>query len=476
MEQLFGLVLDIRPDVAYALRLAVAVLVTIHVLLTKRDVGSSVAWIGLVWLSPFLGGFIYFMFGINRVRRRARTMLGPGETQRRRGRRIALPPVGDANLSALRRGIGALTGKPVEPGNAVKVLQNGDEAYPAMLAAIASARRSVGISTYIMRGDAAGQRFIGALKAAQDRGVEVRAIIDGVGSGWVRSPAYNGLRKAGLRAGRFMHSFLPWRMPFLNLRTHRKILLIDGERAFVGGINIGDENVLADNPAHPVQDTHFDISGPVVAQIAEVFADDWSFLSDEELQGSAWFTAPAAQGDAAARVISAGPDQDTDQIEFAVLQAITCARTSVRVMTPYFLPDHQILTALSLAAMRGVHVEIIVPERGNHRVLDWAIRAHVRSLLTSGCHVMLSPQPFRHSKLFVVDGEWSLIGSSNWDIRSFRLNFETCVEIYDRPLAADLEQLMIASRGEALTLENLNADGLLVRLRNAAARLLLPYL
>lgn len=475
MEQLVELFIDIRPEFLYGLRLLIAVLVTIHVLLTKPAVGSSVAWIGLVWLSPIIGGFIYFIFGINRVRRRARTLLSGGEAPKRSP--IEAPETFEAaHLRPLRRGIAAITGRPLEPGNSVAVYQNGDEAYPAMLAAIASAKTTIGLSSYIMRGDDTGRIFIAALKDAQDRGVEVRTIIDGIGSGWLRSPAYAAMRKAGLKAGRFMHSFLPWRMSFLNLRTHRKILLIDGTRAFIGGINIADENLLATHPKEPVLDTHFELRGPVVPQIADVFADDWAFLEDEDLHGPAWFAPQSQQGPAAARVISAGPDQDIDKIEFAVLQAIACARDSIRVMTPYFLPDQQILTALSLAAMRGVKVQIIVPERGNHRIIDWAIRAYVGLILANGCEVIRSPQPFRHSKLCVVDGEWSLIGSSNWDIRSFRLNFEICAEVYDKQLAARLEAQMDASLGRPLTLEELRSAGLFVRLLNAAARLFLPYL
>ncbi len=442
MEQLVDLLLDLRPEVAYAIRLVIAVLVTIHVLLTKREIGSSVAWIGLVWLSPFLGGTLYFIFGINRVRRRARTMLSGLDPRRRRQDKAPDTPE-DAHLRPLHRGIGAITKRPVEPANSVAIYHNGDQAYPAMLAAIAGASASIGLS---------------------------------IGCGWVFWPAYKAMRKAGIPAGRFMHSFLPWRTSFLNLRTHRKILIIDGVLAFIGGINIADENVLASNPKEPVQDTHFALRGPVVPQLAEVFAEDWQFLTEEDLTGPAWFAPQSAAGEAAARVVSAGPDQDIDKIESAVLQAIACARDSIRVMTPYFLPDQLILSALSLAAMRGVHVEVIVPEQGNHRIIDWATRAHVGALITNGCHVMRSPLPFRHSKLFVIDGEWSLIGSSNWDIRSFRLNFEIGVEVYDRDLAARLERQMIENQGRPLTLDELNSASLVIRLRNAAARLLQPYL
>jgi cardiolipin synthase len=284
------------------------------------------------------------------------------------------------------------------------------------------------------------------------------------------------LRRAGVPAGRFMHSPMPWRMSFLNLRTHKKILVVDGTLGFTGGINISDQNVLAGAPAKPVQDTHFRIEGPVVAQLVEAFARDWSFVADEELSGPAWFPPLEPRGTALARVVTAGPDEDLEKVEFAVLQAIACARRSIRLMTPYFLPEQQVVNALSLAAMRGVTVDVITPERSDHRLVDWALRANVGPLLRDGVRMWRSPPPFRHSKLLVVDGEWSLIGSSNWDMRSFRLNFELCVEVYDRALAAVLETMLAEYRQHRLELDELRARGLPRRLGDAGARLLLPYL
>ncbi len=476
MNELFELTTRLRVDVEFALGALIAVAITVHVLLTKRDVGSAVGWIGLAWYAPFVGGFTYFVLGINRVRRRARTMRVSDAKPNRAAPPRTAAPYNDGHLLPLGLGVGAITGRPSEPGNSIDILQNGDEAYPRMLAAIEGARRSVGLSSYIMRADAVGTRFIAALRAAQARGVQVRVIIDGVGGGWLLSPTATRLRRAGVPVRRFMHSPMPWRMPFLNLRTHKKILVVDGTLGFTGGINIADQNLLATQPPDPVQDTHFVLRGPVVAQLVEAFASDWFFLADEALDGEDWFPPPGHHGDAAARVITAGPDQDLDKIEFAVLQAIACARGSIRLMTPYFLPDRQMITALSLAAMRGVAVEVTVPERGDHVLMDWAMRANVGPLLRDGGRIWLSPPPFRHSKVVVVDGEWCLIGSSNWDMRSFRLNFELCVEVYDRAFAAALETLMAQNRGRALEAADLDARGLPARLRDAAARLLLPYL
>jgi cardiolipin synthase len=273
-----------------------------------------------------------------------------------------------------------------------------------------------------------------------------------------------------------MHSLLPWRMPFINLRSHKKVLLIDGVAAFTGGMNIADENVMATRPRHPVQDLHFRIDGAVVTQLAEAFAEDWAFATDEDLQGDAWSPRIASRAGAPARVIDSGPDEDLEKVEFAVLQAVARAHTSIAVMTPYFLPDERLVTALALAGMRGVAVDLVIPQQSNHTLVDWATRANIGPLLDDGVRIWRSPPPFHHSKLMVVDGEWCLIGSCNWDIRSFRLNFELCMEVYDRDLAAVLTKLMNDVRTLELTQAELDARSLPVRLRDAGARLMLPYL
>ena len=224
-----------------------------------------------------------------------------------------------------------------------------------MLAAIEAARHSVGLSPYIFRNDVWGGRFIQALAAAQRRGVAVRVLIDGVGGGWLLSRAFHRLRHEGVAATRFLHSLLPWRMPFINLRSHKKVLVVDGTVGFTGGMNIADENVMSTNPRHPVQDTHFRIDGPVVAQLTEAFAQDWAYATQEQLEGEAWFPALQAMGEATGRVIDSGPDEDMEKIEFAILQALSCARDRVMVMTPYFLPDERLMSALALTrhAWRG---------------------------------------------------------------------------------------------------------------------------
>jgi cardiolipin synthase A/B len=464
------------PTALSVVHLLLAIAVTTHVLLYKREINTSAAWIGLAWLAPILGSMLYLLLGINRVRRRALSLRGHRRTTAREGSEFTSGR--DDHLAHLERAGYHITHRPTERGNSATVLRNGDEAYPVMVAAIEAAQHSVVLSSYIFRADTAGRQFIDALVRAARRGVEVRVLIDGIGAGYFVSPTYTELRRARVPVARFMHSSLPWRMPFLNLRSHKKILGIDGRIAFAGGLNIGGENVVRAHPAHPVIDTHFRFEGPVVAQLIEVFADDWSFTTGEQLAGERWFPelGPVDGGESIARVVTSGPDQDLEKIEFVILEAVACARSHVRVMTPYFLPDDRIITGLALAAYRGVIVDVVLPEHSNHPTVDWAARAQVGPLLAAGCRVWTHPAPFNHSKLMTVDGTWSLVGSSNWDVRSFRLNFEVDIEIYDPALTRRVDELIAAHQGSRILPAQLGARSFPVRIRDGAARLMLPYL
>jgi cardiolipin synthase len=465
----------VRSDIVVPLiHLVLAAGVTVHVLLTKREAGSSVAWIGLSWLAPILGSVLYLLLGINRVQRRAQSLRRPRPATR--AEKLAKDAARSDHLAALDRAGQRITGRPAEDGNAISILHNGDAAYPQMLAAIESAKQTVALSSYIFRADAAGNPFIDALIRAKQRGVEVRVLIDGYGGGYFTSSTYHRLHRAGVSVARFLHSSLPWRMPFLNLRSHKKILGIDGRTVFTGGLNIGAENLTHTQPRDPVFDTHFKFEGPVVAQLIEVFAADWLFATQERLGGDAWFPALSAVGDSTARVVTSGPDNDLEKIEFVILQALSCARNSIRIMTPYFLPDERIVTALSLAAYRGVEVDLVLPEHSNHPTVDWGSRVQMIPLLKAGGRVWTYPAPFNHSKLMTVDDLWALVGSANWDVRSLRLNFELDLELYHSGVVRQVDALIKAHQGARLSASTLESRSLPLRLRDGAARLLFPYL
>jgi len=467
-------VIPINPIIVTGAHLALATAVSVHVLLYKRETGTASAWIGLAWFAPILGSLLYWLLGINRVRRRAQrwraTHKAPGTDA------SAASASRDDHLAPLERAGLNISQRRTESGNRLQLLAGGDAAYAAMIAAIDAATSSIALSSYIFRTDSAGTAFLDALARASKRGVELRVLIDGVGGGYLHSGATARLRETQVPVARFMHSALPWRMPFINLRNHRKILGVDGRIAFAGGLNIGAENLRRRQRRQAVVDTHFRIDGPVVAQLIDVFAQDWLYTTGERLSGEAWFPTLAAAGDSSARVITSGPDQDIDKIELMLLEAIGCARATIRIQTPYFLPDERLITALALASYRGVAVEIILPERSNHFAVDWATRAHIGPLLTAGCRVWTHPPPFDHSKLLTVDGLWCLVGSTNWDMRSFRLNFEVAVEIYHSELVADIDLRISRARCAPLLVDALATRPVAVRLRDSAARLLLPYL
>lgn len=455
-----------------------------HVLVNKRDVRAAISWTGLIWLLPILGAVLYAMLGLNRIRRRA------AELQRARRRMSLATPHGTAiarvgtatsvptDFEPLARLGETMSGRPLLTGNRIMPLHNGDEAYPAMLAAIEGAQASIALSSYIFADDAAGRPFVEALGRAVARGVEVRVLVDGVGARYTSPPVVQALRKAGVRAELFLPRVRDAGLGFFNLRTHRKVLTVDGLVAFCGGLNIQARNIHRDNPPKKVRDLHFRLEGPVVGQLQEVFAEDWAFMTRELLDGPKWYPTIAPMGETTARAFTDGPDGDLEILRTVLLGALSSARESVRIVTPYFLPDQGLISALTVAALRGVRVDIVLPAKVNIPLVQWAATAQLWQVLRPGCRVHLTPLPFDHTKLMVVDRTWALFGSSNWDPRSLRLNFELDVELYDRKLAERLDEdvrMKIAGASE-LTLQQVDGRPTWKKLGHGLARLLSPYL
>jgi cardiolipin synthase A/B len=468
------------------LAIALMVVASVHAVMTRREVGTAVAWVGVILLSPFLGAALYFLLGVNRIRRRAKELRGGADPSYAALLPAPVPP------SALRDRLGparehltqlvylgdGVTQRPLLPGNTLTPLVEGDAAYPAMLAAIEGAERSVSLTSFIFDLDRAGRRFVEALAAAVERGVEVRVLIDAVGARYSFPSTVGALRRRGVRVARFMPAFFHWRMPYFNLRSHRKIMVVDGRVGFTGGMNIREafwEEVAGGRHGG---DVHFLVEGPVVAELQEAFAQDWTFTTGERLVGEAWFPPLAPVGNALARGIADGPDVDFEKLHTVLLGALAVARKEVRVVTPYFIPDARLLSALAVAARRGVAVTIVLPERVNLILVQWASAAYWATLLEAGCRLLLTPPPFDHAKLLVVDGVWSLVGSANLDPRSLQLNFEFNVEVYDERTAAVVGGL-IAERervGREVSLEEVRGRPFYVKFRNRLARLLSPYL
>lgn len=475
------------PSVVSATHVGGALAVTVHAVLGRRDVPAVVGWVGLAWLAPIVGSLLYLLLGINRVRR---------ASIRRRGRTNAtferftgesatssvLPALlaeTQPTLSGLANLTARVTGRPLLLGNRVVPLADGDLAYAEMLTAIAGATRSITLLTYIFDNDRSGDLFVAALRQAKGRGVAVRVLVDAVGARYSRPTIVSRLHEEGVPCATFLPALVPWHYPYANLRNHRKILVVDGRIGFTGGMNIREGHQPSLAPENPVRCLHFRLEGPVVRDLQQVFVDDWQFATGEILpDDTVWYAPDEPRGPVAARGVSDGPDSELGAMPTVMFGALAAASRRVSMITPYFLPEARLRSALVVASLRGVRVDIVLPSRSNIPLMDWAMEPQLAELIEAGCRVWRSNPPFDHTKLFVVDGAWSLIGSTNWDPRSLRLNFEYNVECYDTALAAQLESMMDEhlAAAEPVTLAALRAAPLYARLRNGVVRLLSPYL
>ncbi len=462
---------------AVALHGLLAVTGAIHALLYKRDPRSALGWMVVCLAIPFLGPLGYYMFGINRVRTRAKKLRGHFRIGYESGEIISREDL--AAQEPGRGHIGAVVSlRPLLEGNSVSALHNGEEAYPAMLESIQSAERQVLLSSYIFENNVTGRRFVDALAAAGERGVTVRVLVDGVGElySWPRISRL--LARRGLTVARFLPPRLLPPALHLNLRTHRKILAVDGRVGYTGGMNIGDRHIVGEDGRRRVVDMHFRLEGPVVRQLADAFWDDWLFATGEPPEKTPEPEWPAAPGRKRCRVITDGPNEDLDRIALVMQGAIADAKRSVWLMTPYFLPSREQVALLQTAAIRGIEVNIILPAKNNLIYMHWATRNSLLELLQWGVRVYYQPGPFVHTKLFLIDDDYCQIGTANVDPRSLRLNFELAVEIFDSGFARSMIEHMevTRARSRAIDYREIAHRSLPERFRDAIAWLFSPYL
>jgi cardiolipin synthase len=348
-----------------------------------------------------------------------------------------------------------LTGTPFLDGNRVEILNNGDEFYPSMLEAIAAARYSITVEAYIYWAGDIGLEFAKALAARARDGVSVKILLDAVGSATIGTPILAELESGGCQVAWFNPP--RWHgIGWLNHRTHRKSLVVDGRIGFTGGVGIADQWLgRAQDPDH-WRDTHFRIEGPAVAQMQAAFNDNWIKTTGEVLNGETYFPPLTATGDVDAHVFIASPSGGSESMHLMYMMAVTAATRSLDLAAAYFVPDGLIVKALLAARQRGVRIRILLP--GQHIDAD-SVRAASKAgwepLLQAGIEIHEYQPTMLHTKLLVIDDEFVSVGSTNFDIRSFRLNDEASLNLYDRAFAAKMTAAFEAdlSRAKRYTVE-----------------------
>lgn len=455
-----------------------------HALLRKSDSRSALGWVAVCLTFPLAGPILYILFGVNRVRRSASRMRQEVDAlSETRPPTTPSYPSAAVNPTVLHHAFQRLerVGRNILDtqlvgGNCVEPLFNGDEAYPAMLGAMDEARHSIYLATYIFDTDTLGLRFIDTLTRAVQRGVEVRVLIDGVGEKYSWPHASRLLRKKGVPTRLFIPPRLVPPNLHLNLRNHRKILVVDGRLGFTGGMNISQKHALGARPLWPVTDLHFIVRGPVANLLQDAFVDDWFFATKERLNPPVLFTEPT--GDCLCRTVIDGPNFNEDYLKALLTGILSAATSSIKIMTPYFLPPRTFLSALMSARYRGVDIEILLPGRNNLPFVHWATQHILDELLRTGIRISYQPAPFCHTKLMLVDGCYVHLGSANLDSRSLRLNFELTLEVLDQHLAIQLTRHFnsIMAKSRPVTRQELHGRALPVRLRDAFFWLFSPYL
>ena len=501
-----------------ALLLLLEILTVLHILFTMRDDSERASlWLILVILLPFFGMGLYLVAGISRLntfgrrishsvdrflRERAvaeHNSLRQYRETMRQFRKSAPENPGTMDFTAMLTGLQKRNSRyfreenptdenPVVPlggaaltGNKIELFCDGTDAYPAMLDSIRSARKSINLQSFIFADDSIGRKIISALRERAEAGVEVNVLFDKFGSlksSWFLLRCRSG-KLPNLKIKPFSHASLltPWR---IQLRNHRKLLVVDGITAFTGGLNISQENIRTGNHLG-IHDFHCRVHGPVVGELQYAFLCDWLYASKsppDHLFLREYFPLPERQGNDIVRLIASGHGYFFEGTENVFFTAASTAKKSIWIITPYFVPTHDFSKALRMASARGVDVRLVVPAINNHWYVKLASASFYDPLLTDGVRIFERREVFSHAKAMLVDEQWAYLGSSNCDVRSFRLNFELdlLVESGDFPAVLKKQFLAELRKSEELTIQKFQQRNPCRKLAEGVCALMSPIL
>lgn len=459
------------------------------IFLERKDASSTWAWILVLFFLPLLGFILYLLLG--RQLRKKHLFRWDGQKD------IGIDSLIQYQLEALEEDHLEFAEPYVEKykrliqmnlktshsvltqDNFIKVFDDGADKFQSLINDIYAAKDHIHIQYYIFKLDNLGQHILSALKRKAKQGVKVRILFDEMGSRGVKKRHFKELTDLGVEVEVFFPSILPLINPRLNFRNHRKIVVIDGRIGYIGGFNVGDEYLGLNKKFGYWRDTHLRIEGSSVHPLQTRFLLDWNQASNNNINYSEhYFPAIPKKGDVSMQIVSSGPDTDWPAIKNGYLKLLMSAKRYIYVQTPYFIPDSSFLNAIEIAALSGIDVRIMIPNKPDHMFVYWATYSYVGQLLLAGAKVYIYDKGFIHAKMIVIDDEASTVGTANIDVRSFSLNFEVNAFIYDKSISHELAEIFekdILDSTE-LTLEMYENRSFLIKFKESISRLLTPIL
>jgi len=437
--------------------LLILILVCFRIIYDTRNNSKSLAYLLFAIFVPIFGMAFYFTFGINyRIRKMySKKLVKNSQLAEHLRDRIHQHSEQTFNMSdatvqsneELARLLLRDTRSPLTSDNSVKLLVNGENKFPEVLKALKNAKNHIHLEYYIFEDDEIGREIEKILVEKVKEGIQVRFIYDDYGSRAIRKTMVSRMIDQGIACLPFFKIRFVTLANRLNYRNHRKIIVIDGITAFIGGINVSDRYL--NDPKHPEKlywrDTHLRLDGPGVQYLQYLFLCDWNFCADLMLEPNDQFFPPlnsaARKGKKIVQIAASGPDSSSPVILYAILQAINLAEDEILITSPYFIPNDSLLDALCIASLGGVKVKILVPKKSDSRFVDYAVRAYYGVLLKAGIEIFQYTKGFVHAKTMVCDSKIAMIGTANMDSRSFDLNFEVNAIVYDKLVASDLAKL-----------------------------------
>lgn len=455
------------------------------IILENNNPNKTAAWLAGLYAFPLFGILLYFLVGRHPFKRkRIQTMtIRSREIQQAAKEQFELFNQNESLLDNPfnKKIVRLLLGNaeiPLTVNNRAKVLTNGKDKFQSLLETLEQAQSHIHMEYYIFRDDEIGNEICAILMRKSSAGVQVRLVLDGLGCRELPPKYLSRMREAGIEVAVFFPVHFPYLSSRLNYRNHRKIVIVDGEYGFLGGINVGDEYLSRTMKYGFWRDTHMKIHGDAVHYLQTVFLSDWYFLTGKDLCGEEFFPTLPAIGTQAIQIVASGPDSDRESVSQIFFSALSNAEHSIYITTPYFIPDESMIMALKTAARSGLDVRIIVQGKPDHRSTYWAGRSYYEGILEAGVKIYEYQKGILHAKILIIDGHLGIVGSANFDIRSFQLNFEVSALNYSRTfvekLEADFKQ-DIDNSTEILA-ENFSRRPSAERYKESLARLLSPLL